>query len=156
MPESSWTRWIQIPLQSWITPILSLSNKRTLVEYDLDDVSIKDKCSVFLNRVNQYSSQWPGTWHVLNRTFYKDFLMSILLVLPLIMAHIAQPLLIHHIVLCIKDRSGLPFYAGYLFVIALFASSIVQAIVSQQIFFLNSRIGMRIRNSLYLSSINTC
>ncbi|UJR06718.1 hypothetical protein I4U23_011005 [Adineta vaga] len=146
--ESSWTRWIQIPLQLWITPILSLSNKRILVEKDLDDVSIKDKCSILLNRVNQYDSKWSGTWNILKRTFYKDFLISLLLVIPLIMAQIAQPLLIRQIILCIKDQSRLPYYAGYLLGIALFTSCIVQAIVSQQIFFRNSRIGMRIRNSL--------
>ncbi|CAF1394631.1 unnamed protein product [Adineta steineri] len=159
--ESSCTRWFQIPLYSWITPILSLSNKRTLVENDLDNLAIKDQCSTLLNRVNQYDSQWPGTWHVLNHTFAKDFLISILLVFPLIMAHLAQPLLIRQIILVIKDQSGLPWYDGYIFCIALFASCIVQAIVPHQIFFRNSRIGMRIRNSLssviykHLLTINT-
>ncbi|CAF4173077.1 unnamed protein product, partial [Adineta steineri] len=65
--------------------------------------------------------------------------MSILLVLPLIMAQIAQPLLIRQIVLCIEDQSGLPSYAGYLCGLALFTSCIVQAIVSEQIFFRNGR-----------------
>ncbi|CAF1158273.1 unnamed protein product [Rotaria sordida] len=51
--ESSWTRWIQIPLMLWITPILSLGNKRMLVEDDLSDLSVNDKCSLLLNRVNQ-------------------------------------------------------------------------------------------------------
>ncbi|CAF4037836.1 unnamed protein product [Adineta steineri] len=74
--------------------------------------------------------------------------MSILLVFPLIMAQIAQPLLIRQIVLCIEDQSGLPSYAGYLCGLALFTSCIVQAIVSEQIFFRNGRAGMRIRNSL--------
>ncbi|CAF0850567.1 unnamed protein product [Rotaria sordida] len=146
--ESSWTRWMQILLFSWITPILSLGNKRTLIENDLNDLSTNDKCSVLLNRVNQYSSKWQGTWHVLNRTFYKDFLMSILLVFPLVMAHIAQPLLIRHIVLYIKGQSRLPAYAGYLFAIALCSSAIVQAIIPQQIFFRNTHIGMRVRNTL--------
>ncbi|CAF4360461.1 unnamed protein product, partial [Adineta steineri] len=65
--------------------------------------------------------------------------MSILLVFPLIMAQIAQPLLIRQIVLCIEDQSGLPSYAGYLCGLALFTSCIVQAIVSEQIFFRNGR-----------------
>ena len=125
-----------------------MSNQRTLDENDLDDVSIKDKCSVLLNRVNQYGSQWPGTWHVLSRTFYHDSLISILLVLPLIIVHVVQPLLIRQIVLCIKDQSGLSIYTGYLIGLGLFVASILQAIFSQQIFFRNSRMGMRIRNSL--------
>ncbi|CAF4290398.1 unnamed protein product, partial [Adineta steineri] len=149
--ESSCTRWLQIPLYSWITPILSLSNKRTLVENDLDDLAIKDQCSTLLNRVNQYDSQWPGTWHVLNHTFAKDFLMSILLVFPLIMAHLAQPLLIRQIILVIKDQSGLPWYDGYIFCIALFASCIVQAIVVFR-YRLNSRLK---KNCIGTNKINT-
>ncbi|CAF1375520.1 unnamed protein product [Rotaria sp. Silwood1] len=66
--------------------------------------------------------------------------MSILLVFPLVMAHIAQPLLIRQIVLYIKAQSGLPVYAAYLFAIALCISAMVQAIVPQQIFFQNRRI----------------
>lgn len=159
--ESSWTRWIQIPLFLWVTPILSLGNKRTLAENDLDDLSVNDKCSFLLDRVNQYSSKWNGTWHVLMRTFNKDFIMSILLVFPLVVARIAQPLLIRQIVLYIKDQTGLPSYVGYLYAIALCISAIVQAIINQQIFFRNTRIGMRVRNALssiiykHLLSINT-
>lgn len=87
--------------------------------------------------------------------------MSILLVFPLVLSHIAQPLLIRQIVLFIKGASGWPVYSAYLFGIALFISCILQAIVPQYIFFRNSRIGMRIRNALssaiykHLLAINT-
>jgi ATP-binding cassette subfamily C (CFTR/MRP) protein 4 len=87
--------------------------------------------------------------------------MSILLVFPLIMTHIAQPLLIRQIVLYIKDQSGLPVYVGYLYAIAICISAILQAIIQQQIMFRNTRIGMRIRNTLssilykHLLTINT-
>ncbi|CAF2705919.1 unnamed protein product [Rotaria sp. Silwood2] len=67
------------------------------------------------------------------------------------MARIAQPLLIHQIILYIKGQSKLPDYAGYLFAVGLCISAIVQAIISQQIFFRNTRIGMRVR--MVLSSI---
>jgi ABC-type multidrug transport system fused ATPase/permease subunit len=159
--ESSWTRWIQIPLLSWVTPILSLGNKRTLVQNDLNDLSVKDKCSVLLKRVDEHSSKWQSTWHLFKQTFFKDFLISILLVFPLVMVHIFQPWLIRRIVLYIKDQSGLPGYAGYLFAIGLCISSIFQSIINQQIFFLNARIGMRVRNTLssiiykHLLTINT-
>lgn len=96
----------------------------------------------------QNNSVWQGTWHILKRTFYKEFLISILLVFPLVTAHIAQPLLIRQIVLYIKGQSELPIYAAYLFAIGLCISTIVQAIVPHQIFFRNNRIGMQIRNSL--------
>ncbi|CAF1066424.1 unnamed protein product [Rotaria sordida] len=159
--ESSWTRWIQIPLLLWITPILSLGNKRVLVEDDLSDLSANDKCSFLLNRVNQYSSKWQGTWHVFKRTFLKDFLISILLVIPFSIARIAQPLLIRQIVLYIKGQSGLPAYTGYLCAIGLCISAIVQTMMAQQILLRNTRIGMRIRNALsftiykHLLAINT-
>ncbi|CAF0833288.1 unnamed protein product [Rotaria sordida] len=159
--ESSWTRWIQIPLLLWITPILSLGNKRVLVEDDLSDLSANDKCSFLLNRVNQYSSKWQGTWHVFKRTFFKDFLISILLVIPFSIARIAQPLLIRQIVLYIKGQSGLPAYTGYLCAIGLCISAIVQTMMAQQILLRNTRIGMRIRSALsftiykHLLTINT-
>ncbi|CAF5172237.1 unnamed protein product, partial [Rotaria magnacalcarata] len=123
--QSSCARWIQLPLFLWITPLLSLGNKRTLVESDLNDLSVNDKCSVLLNRVNR-----------------------IFLAFPLIMAHIAQPLLIRQIILYIKGESVLPAYAGYLFASALCITAILQAIIHQQIFFRNARIGMRVRNTL--------
>ncbi|CAF3706274.1 unnamed protein product [Rotaria sordida] len=133
--ESSWTRWIQIPLFLWVSPILSLANKRNLIENDLNDLSIDDKCSVVLNRVNQYNSKWP--------------------------ARISQPLLIRELTLYIKDQSGLPAYSGYLYAISLCIAVILQATCLQQIIFRNTRAGTRIRNALstiiyqYLLTINT-
>ncbi|CAF4225543.1 unnamed protein product [Rotaria sp. Silwood2] len=132
----------------WITPILSLGNKRTLVEDDLNDLSVNDKCSVLLNRVNAYSSKWEGTWHVFKRIFHKDFLISIFLVFPLTLARTAQPLIIRQLVIYIKGQSDLPAYAGYLYAITLSIAAMIQAVLNQQIFFRNVRIGMRVRNTL--------
>jgi ATP-binding cassette subfamily C (CFTR/MRP) protein 4 len=138
-----------------------LGNKRTLVEDDLNDLSVNDKCSFLFNRVNQYNSKWNGTWHVLKQTFYKDFLISILLIFPFIMACIAQPLLIRQIVVYIKGQTESSTYVGYLYAVALCISAIVQAIIHQQIFFRNTRIGVRFRNALsstiykHLLTINT-
>jgi ATP-binding cassette subfamily C (CFTR/MRP) protein 4 len=132
-----------------------------LVEDDLNDLSVNDKCSVLLNRVNQDNSEWPGTWNAFIKNFCKDFLTSILLVFPFSIARIAQPLLIRQIVLYIKDQSGLPAYTGYLYAIALCISAIVQANAQQQIVFRNTRVGMRVRDALsstiykHLLTINT-
>ncbi|CAF4771338.1 unnamed protein product, partial [Rotaria sp. Silwood2] len=77
------------------------------------------------------------------------------------MARIAQPLLIRQIVLYIKDPSKVPSYAGYLYAITLCISANVQAIFHPQIFFRNTRVGMRVRNTLsstiykHLLAINT-
>jgi hypothetical protein len=77
------------------------------------------------------------------------------------MVRIAQPLLIRQIVLYIKGQTGLSAYVGYLFAIALCISAILQAIINQQIFFRNARIGMRVRNTFssniykHLLTINT-
>jgi ATP-binding cassette subfamily C (CFTR/MRP) protein 4 len=159
--KSSWTRWIQILLFTWIAPILSLGNKRTLLPDDLDDLSTEDKCSVLLNRIDQYSSKWKGTWHVLMRTFYKDFIMSMVLIFPLVIARIAQPMLIRQIVDFVGGETGSPAYVGYLYAIAICISANIQAIINSQIFFRNTRIGMRVRNALssviykHLLTINT-
>ncbi|CAF1496699.1 unnamed protein product [Adineta ricciae] len=111
--------------------------------------------------MNPYRFQWKGTWHALTRTFGKDYMISMLLVFPLVMAHVAQPLLIRQLILYIKGRIACPVYVAYLLAFALFISTIVQAIVSQQIFFQNNRVGMRIRNTMsstiyrHLLTINT-
>ena len=119
------------------------------MDADLNELSDSDKCSVLLNRVIQFSSTgWRGTWHVLARAFYIEYIISLLLVFPLAAAHLAQPILIRQIVLFLKDQSGLATYRGYSYALALFASAIVQAIIPQQIAFRNARIGMRIRNTL--------
>ena len=159
--ESYWTRWIQIPLFLWVAPILSLANKRNLLENDLNDLPANDQCSVVLSRVTQYDSKWPGAWHVFRGIFYKDFLMSLVLVFPNTVARISQPLLIRELTLYIKDQSGLPAYSGYLYAIGLFLAVILQATCQQQIFFRNIRAGMRVRNALsstiyqHLLTINT-
>ena len=158
---STWTRWINIPLFWWVDSILSLVYQRTLVDDDLSDLSDNDKCSALLQRVNKYSSKWLGTWHVLKQTFFKDFILSISLVFPLVLTRVAQPLLIREIVTYIRNPLRLPAYASYLCVFALCIAAILQAILNQQIFFLNQRIGMRIRNALsstiykHLLTINT-
>ncbi|CAF4029208.1 unnamed protein product, partial [Rotaria sordida] len=120
--KSSWTRWIQIPLFLWVSPILSLANKRNLIENDLNDLSKNDKCSVVLNRVNQNNSKWP--------------------------ARISQPLLIRELTLYIKDQSGLPAYSGYLCAIGLCIAVILQATSLQQMIFRNILAGIRVRNAL--------
>ncbi|CAF3506340.1 unnamed protein product [Rotaria sp. Silwood1] len=71
------------------------------------------------------------------------------------------PFLIREIVIYIQNPSRLPTYASYLCVIALCIATVLQAIIHQQIYFLNQRIGMRIRNALsaaiykHLLAINT-
>ncbi|CAF4019034.1 unnamed protein product, partial [Rotaria sp. Silwood1] len=71
-----------------------------------------------------------------------------LLVIPCVIARVAQPLLVRQIVLYIKNPLELPAYAGYLCTIALCISAILQSILIHQIFFRNTRVGMRVRNAL--------
>ncbi|CAF1226779.1 unnamed protein product [Adineta steineri] len=84
-----------------------------------------------------------------------------LFVLPLSTSRIAQPLLIRQIILYIKDESGLPAYSGYLYSIALCIAVLLQATCQHQIFFRNTRVGMRISNAFssaiykHLLTINT-
>ncbi|CAF3150151.1 unnamed protein product [Rotaria sp. Silwood2] len=159
--ESSWTRWIYVALWWWISPILSLGNRRTLVDDDLSDISDNDKCSILLNKVSYDGSKWPGTWNVIKRTFMKEFMQTMLIMLPYSATRIVQPLLIREVVLYIKDTSGISSYVGYLSAVALGISSLLQAIIHQQTFFRNQRMGMRVRHTLscaiykHLLKINT-
>ncbi|CAF2965348.1 unnamed protein product [Rotaria sp. Silwood2] len=146
--ESSWTRWIHVLLWWWIKPILSLGNRRTLVDDDLSDISVNDKCSVLLNKANYDSSKWPGTWYVIRRTFMKDLLQTMLIMLAYTATRVVQPLLVREIVLYISNASEIPTYAGYLSAVGLGICSILQAIIHQQSFFRNQRVGIRVRNTL--------
>ena len=145
-----------------MAPILSLGNKTTLNLEDLDNLSTSDQCSVLLNRIDPHGSTWEGTWRIFRKKFYKDFIISTILIIPLVMARIAQPLLIRELVLHIRDeKKESPAYAGYLYAVALCVAGNIQAILNQHIFFRNTRVGMRVRNALasviykHLLSINT-
>ncbi|CAF4026761.1 unnamed protein product [Rotaria sordida] len=148
---SSWTRWISVVLWWWVKPILSLGYRRTIVDKDLEDIPVNDKCSVLLDKVNCDSTKWPGTWNVIRQAFLKDYLLIVVFIVPYSAARIAQPLIIRETVLYIKGQTKLPTYAGYLLAIAISICSVLQVILMHQIFFHGRRIGMRVRN--YLSSI---
>ncbi|CAF3821860.1 unnamed protein product [Rotaria sp. Silwood1] len=149
--QSSWIRWIYVALWWWIKPLLSLGYRRTIVDDDLEDIPVHDKCSVLLNKVNCDSSKWPGTWHVIKQGFLKDYLLIIVFIVPYTAARIAQPLIIRETVLFIKGQTTWPTYAGYLLAIAISCCSVLQVILMHQIFFHGRRIGVRVRN--FLSSI---
>ncbi|CAF0944862.1 unnamed protein product [Rotaria sordida] len=144
--ESSWTRWIHVALWWWIKPILSLGNRRTLVDDDLSDISINDKCSVLLNKVNYDSSKWPGTWYVIRRTFIKDFFQTMLLMLAYSATRVVQPLLVREIILYISETPGKLPYEGYLSAVGLGIISILQAITHQQSYFRNQRVGFQVKH----------
>ncbi|CAF3349787.1 unnamed protein product [Rotaria socialis] len=146
--QSSWTRWIYVAFWWWIKPILNVGNKRTLVDDDLSDLSFGDQCSGLLNKVNISDNKWPGTWRMIISTFGKDSLLISLILVLYAAARIAQPLLLHEIVLYISSKPALPAYVGYSFAIGLGACSTLQAIIHQQVFFRNTRIGVRIRHTL--------
>ncbi|CAF4935063.1 unnamed protein product, partial [Rotaria socialis] len=110
--ESSWTRWINVALWWWIKPLILLGNRRTLVDEDLSDISVKDKCVALLNKANCDSSKWPGTWNLIRRTFLKDFFETMWFMLAFAGTRIAQPLLLREIIIYISDTSGLPAYRG--------------------------------------------
>lgn len=146
--QSSWTRWIYVAFWMWIKPILSLGNQRALVDEDLDELSLEDSCSVSMSRVNCDNQQWAGTWNVIRRAFLKDFLLSGAVLLLNIVTRIAQPLILREIVLYISTESVVPTYGGYLLAIGLGACSALQAIIHQQSFFRNTRVGMHVRHAL--------
>jgi len=142
--------WIELPLLSWLTPLISLSNQRSIDDNDLDELSVDDQCS---NRFNN-NSNWNGTWLTLRQIFIKEILVSLLLVIPLVTSHMIQPLLIRQLIIYFKGQSSFELYVIYLFAIGLSLTGVIQAIVHQQIFFRNSRIGMRVRNHLSILIYN--
>ncbi|CAF4035454.1 unnamed protein product [Rotaria sp. Silwood2] len=159
--HSSILRFFHVLFWWWLNPILSLGYKRELTDEDLDDLSVNDKCSGLLNKLNYYSDNnlWltnTTTWHLIMRAFWKQCVFVIFLLIPYNAARVAQPLLLRQIVLYIishKSQSELPttffeVYAGYLYALGLFVCSATQAFLHQQAYFRTTRMGMRVRNAL--------
>ena len=159
--HSSIFRCFHVLFWWWLNPILSLGYKRELTDEDLDDLSLNDRCSVLLQKLSYYSENniWltnTTTWNIILRAFWKQCLFVIILLIPYNASRVAQPLLLRQIVLYIIDQKSQPdpplntfqAYIGYLYAVALFACSAMQAFLHQQAYFRTTRIGMRVRNAL--------
>ncbi|CAF1681141.1 unnamed protein product, partial [Adineta ricciae] len=126
--------------------------KRELTDEDLDDLSLNDRGSILLDKLNYYSDNniWltnTTTWNIILRAFWKQCVFVIFLLIPYNASRVAQPLLLRQIVLYIineKDQA----YTGYLYALGLFACSALQAFLHQQAYFRTTRMGMRVRNAL--------
>ncbi|CAF1526900.1 unnamed protein product, partial [Didymodactylos carnosus] len=147
--QSSWKRWPALLLWSWIYPILKLGTKRQLTDDDLSELSPNDKCRQLLNafeseRLKRINT---STLKLIFSTFWREMLVSGLLILPYSVAKIAQPLLLRQIVLVISNPLELS-YKGYLYAVALGFASVSQVLVHQQYFFRCYRMGMHVRNAV--------
>jgi len=158
---SSIFRGLHVIFWWWLNPILSLGSKRQLTDADLDDLSVNDKCSVLLNRLDYYveNNVWltTGTWKIMLRAFWKECVLVVCLLLPYLVARIVQPLLLRQIVLYIIEHNSthtdppltsFQAYVGYVYAVTLFLCSITQIFIHTQAQFHATRLGMRIRNAL--------
>ncbi|CAF0935554.1 unnamed protein product [Adineta ricciae] len=156
--ESSWTRWFHLLLWWWVSPVLSFGYKRALTDDDFDNLPHDDECSVLLNKMLMYDWMKTTTLPVIAQAFWKQFVYVGLLLIPLMIARIAQPILLHHIVSFIdndqQNSSITSPIAGYFYAITLFLCALSQILLYQQYFFRSARIGLRIRNAL-ISLIHT-
>ena len=146
--QSSWTRWIQVALWSWVRPILSLGNHRVLVDDDLDELSPNDTCSASLGKLHHGDEEWPGTWKIIKRSFLTDAVISGAILFLNVGPRIAQPLLLREIIRYLSSEPAQPAYVGYLSAIGLGACSALQAVIHQQVFYRSSRVGMHVRHAL--------
>ncbi|CAF1620969.1 unnamed protein product, partial [Adineta ricciae] len=147
--ESSIFHWFHVIFWTWINPILTIGHKRELTEDDLFEVSSKDECQHLLNRITKIWDEniHLDTWKVLIKTFWKNFLISGVILFPYTATKIAQPLLIKEIILIINDHQR-PSYMGYIYACCLGLSTIGQAMMHQQYFFRITRIGSHARIAL--------
>ena len=159
--HSSIFRFFHVLFWWWVNPILSLGYKRELTDEDLDELSVNDRCSRLLNKLNYYSDNdiWltnTTTWCIILRAFWKQCIFVIFLLIPYNASRVAQPLLLRQIVLYIINDTSRPnpsgtssqVYIGYLYALGLFACSAIQAFLHQQAYFRTTRMGMRVRNAL--------
>ena len=162
---ASWIRWLNVLCWWWVNPILSLGYKRVLTQDDLDDLPHADKCASLLNKIRNADWEKKTTWNIIIQVFWRQFLSTGLMFILYTATRIAQPLLLRQIALFIQEYQNNALKSssatGYSCAVALFACTLVQVFLYQQIFFRNSRLGLSIRNSLVsviytrLLSINT-
>ena len=158
--EASWTRWLYLISWRWINPLLSLGYTRTLTDDDLDDLPHAMKCSTLYEKIKDPKWSQETTFSIFARVFWKRCVLVASLRLPLMFVNIAQPLLLHQLVLFIQDyqsskaTSSVSPNSGYVYAIALFASTLLQVLIFNQYYFLSARLDLSIR-SLLLSTIYT-
>jgi ATP-binding cassette subfamily C (CFTR/MRP) protein 4 len=145
--ESSWTRCLHVLCWWWISPTLSIGYKRPLTESDLDGLPQNDKSSVLLNRLESYHWTIASTGKILIQEFWKEYIWVGIVCIPYLFSRVVQPLLLRQIVLSTMDKD-VSLFTIYTFIILLCLFGIVQVISDHQVFFLSSRVGVRIRNAL--------
>ncbi|CAF0904325.1 unnamed protein product, partial [Didymodactylos carnosus] len=147
----------------WISPILKLGYKRQLEEGNLFELSPDDESQLLLNRIE---TEWNEKnvqrrkdkkrririWSVILSTFWKEFLLSGLILIPFLLVRIAQPLLLKEIILIISSSNSnqllSPVRDGYLYAVGLSLAILCQIFLHQQYFFRTTRLGMQLRNAL--------
>lgn len=136
-----------------VKPILNIGFEHDLTEEDLCEISPNDECGQLLKKLEsvweKYENQYNvvSTWKIIIETFWREFSIGGILLIPLICVRIAQPLLLKQIVLMIND-SNVPSHSGYFYVIGLGLASIIQSILHQQYYFRSTRTGIHVRTAL--------
>ncbi|CAF0967306.1 unnamed protein product [Rotaria sordida] len=154
--QSTWKRWIYVAFWWWLNPILNIGYQRDLTEDDLFDLSPNDECGHLLKKLEtvweKYENKYEhiNTWKIIIKAFWKESLISGLILFPYFGVKIAQPFFLKGIVLYINDTQS-PAYVGYLYAIGLGLATIFQALLHQQFFFRSTRVGAQIR--IAISSI---
>jgi ATP-binding cassette subfamily C (CFTR/MRP) protein 4 len=147
--ESSWTRLLHVLCYSWLNPIFYLGYKRQLTENDLGDAPHIDKSLVLLERLHSYDWSSTTTWTIVWKEFWKEYIFANRSYVLFIIASIAQPLIVRQFILNMMDKQGST-TVGYLYVVTLFISVVMQIVAQRQAFFGSIRVGVRMRNALIM------
>lgn len=113
--------WYKVALWTWLSHIFQTAQHKHITDSDLPELSHNDDTNELLQRFEQnyinMCKQSPNnevaTWRVLMKTFWKQWLVPVLILIPYSGARIAQPLFLKQIVLNIASVTTLnPLAAG--------------------------------------------
>lgn len=138
--QNNWRNWHRVALWTWLSPILALGKQRQLTLDDLPHISKNDECHAVLERFerNWMAAEKRGsvkTWRIILQTFWRDWLVTAVMLMPYMGTRIAQPLLLKQIVLNISNHATEPAGPAYGYAVILGVAATIQAFLHQQYFF---------------------
>lgn len=138
---------------AWLTPILKLGNTRALEFEDLYQLDPENRAkNVYLLFTKKWGmeksqSNRPRLWMALSKAFGFPFLLAGGLKLVHDSLLFVSPMVIKAVIAFLQD-SNATLNEGLLYVLAIFASGVIQSFCLRQYFFYCYQVGMRLRTAV--------
>ncbi|KAF9581125.1 hypothetical protein BGW38_001974 [Lunasporangiospora selenospora] len=115
---------------SWVNPLVYLGYKRSLQEEDLPDIEPTDQSLNSIKRYNRVKQE--SLFRSLVKTFRGQFLIQFVWAMPWCLLINVSPYLLNKIIIYVEcETCGPPTSTEYLYVVALFATSVAESLCHQ-------------------------